>query len=79
MSTESERHLEALIRQAGFAPSDLGIDRDEAWAKIFHHGKYELLEARYDVTSTDETVAAALIQQAEQRGIKPRRLQEVSS
>ena len=68
MRTESERHLEKALCDAGLALFDLGIDRDEAWAKVFDGERCVLVSASYDANSSDHEVAAVLIQQAVERG-----------
>ena len=72
LMTESERRLDELITGAGFKIADLGVDRDQAWVKFYVNGKYELVTASYDVGSTDETVADAIVVAAKQRGILSR-------
>lgn len=72
MTTESERRVTALLGAAGFHPSSLGIDRDEAWAKFFHNGQYEVISASYDVDTADECVASELVERAVSRGMRPR-------
>jgi hypothetical protein len=71
MTTESERTIAALLDAEGYHPSSFGIDRDEAWVKLFHNGRYEVVSALYNVDSTDESVVHELVERAGSRGIGP--------
>jgi len=73
MTTESERRLAALLNCAGFDPTLLGVDRDEAWAKFVQDGKCQTVTVFYEVDSTDESVARELCLKATRRGVRTRR------
>lgn len=72
MSTERERHVDELIRAGGFAPSLVGIGRDDdvVWAAFHGLHCYEGIVGRGD---SDEEAAADIVLQAHERGIECRK------
>ena len=73
MSTETAQALYTLLCEAGYRPSLSDVDRDLAWAKYRLGDDYLTVEAEYDVTSTDESIAAELVREARLAGVQPKK------
>ena len=68
--TASEQAIKTRFNEVGIAVTDLQVDRDVAWVRLFHLSKntHVTVRTEYRIDSTDQSVADELIRLVKEAG-----------